>query len=248
MARRLNKSLARLSTVTLTAIQRGTYKAKVKRLHDGGGLAPGPYCLFRYWHDGAERCMGIGSLMAVSAAEARDRAIALRRATRTGGDPLPAQQQEQLRAKALVTTFKSEAEIVIGLIEASKVHATTKSNARRAHDLALVTLGPKGIDQIEVPDVVRIVVPRYQESWDGGHRLRHRQNRQPGGAPPCRRLKFHAPTVLTRLPVRVKQKKRGLEGVGQQRDIGAVIVSLVHIPKLLEGPPTYIQSLSKVTR
>ena len=83
MARQLSKAQARLSTATLQAILRGTYKAKVRRLHDGAGLylrlnptQAGGYWLLRYHHNEIERVMGIGPLDAVPAAEARERARA----------------------------------------------------------------------------------------------------------------------------------------------------------------------------
>jgi integrase len=169
------KALARLSSATLGAILRGSYKAKRKRIHDGGGLyirIDPPYWIYRYWHDGAERVMGVGSLAQVGAAEARKRATALREQARTGGDPLPEQRRKEVKAKARATTFQSEAEIVIGLIRLSAVHPQTKANADRTHDEAVAALGRKTIDEIEVPDVVRLVVPKFEATWDGGLRLR----------------------------------------------------------------------------
>jgi integrase len=173
---KLNKSMARLSSNMLGAILRGTHRAKVKRLHDGGGLYlrldPGPYWLYRYWHNGAERVMGIGSLAQVGAAEAREKAAEVRKAIRAGGDPQPEQRRDEAKAKALATTFASEAATVLELIKHSTVHPQTKSNAQRAHDEAVAGLGSKPIDHIEVPDVVRLVVPKFEATWDGGHRLR----------------------------------------------------------------------------
>jgi integrase len=173
---RLNKEMARLKSGTITAIKRGTYKAKVKRLHDGGGLylrlEPGPYWLYRYWYRGVERVKGIGSLKLIGAAAAREEAAELRKAVRAGRDVAVELQREQRELSGALTTFASEAAIVVGLIDKSDVHPQTKANAQRAHDEAVKALGRKAIDQIDVPDVVRLVVPKFEATWDGGHRLR----------------------------------------------------------------------------
>lgn len=172
-----NKSLARLSSGTLAAIQRGTYVVTRQRLHDGGGLylriAPGlPYWMFRYRVGGRDRSMGLGALDYVSASEAREKAAELRKQVRTGGDPMPAHKAELRKARQLDTTFTSEADRVISDIRMAKLHRQTIANFERAHDDACAVLGSKIIDEIEVPDVVRIVVPRQAQSWDGGQRLR----------------------------------------------------------------------------
>jgi integrase len=171
-----NKSLCRLSSGTLQAIQRGTYKAKGKRVHDGGGLYlrldGSPYWLFRYWKHGAERTMGLGSLAYVSAAEAREKAAELRKQVRRGGDPLPVKQAAMAEERARHTLFSEEAERVIADIRSSTMHRQTKTNYERAHADAVAGLGNKVINLVSVGDVATLVVARYKASWDGGQRLR----------------------------------------------------------------------------
>ena len=74
------KTLNRITSKTLDAILRGSYRAGQIRLHDGGGLylkpnkTGGGFWTFRYMIEGKEREVGIGSLGPVSAADARAKA------------------------------------------------------------------------------------------------------------------------------------------------------------------------------
>jgi integrase len=112
MAQRIN----RLSAVKVAA-------AKAKGLYaDGGGLylqvsgTGSKSWIFRYKLDGRTRDMGLGSLIDVSLAQARDRAAEARRWRGQGKDPIAAREAQRAQErldKARATTFQDCAERLI---------------------------------------------------------------------------------------------------------------------------------------
>jgi integrase len=119
---------------------------------------------------GRRRDIGLGSLRLVSLAEAREKAAEYRKTARDGGDPL-AQRQKPSAAP----TF-SEA--------AARVHAEHRHGWRNQKhaaqwlsslsDYAFPTLGSRRVDEIETPDVLRVLSPIWLAKPETARRVRQR--------------------------------------------------------------------------
>ena len=116
--------------------------------------------------------MGIGSLSAVGAGEARERAAAIRKQVRGGGDPSRSSRPSRPRPRRSAPRSGRRRTGSSASSGSRKFIRRPRATPTGAHDEAVARLGSKVIDQIEVPDVVRLVVPKFEATWDGGHRLR----------------------------------------------------------------------------
>jgi hypothetical protein len=145
-----------LSTVQVRAI------SKPGRYADGNGLylvvepSGAKRWILRTLVHGKRRDMGLGGLSLVTLAEAREKALTYRKLAREGGDPLA----ERRKTRAVVLTFAEAAE---------KVHAEHKANWKNPkhaaqwlttlREYAFPVLGERRVDQIDTPDILRVLSP-----------------------------------------------------------------------------------------
>jgi integrase len=115
--------------------------------------------------------IGLGGLTTVSLAEAREEALRLRKLVRGGGNPL----LERRRARRSNLTFKAAAEAV------HKEHAKTFKNAKHAaqwlqslENDVFSSMGAKPIDQIDTPDVLKVLTPIWTTKPETARRLKQR--------------------------------------------------------------------------
>jgi integrase len=147
------------------------------RYCDGGGLylvveeTGAKRWQFRAVVAGKRTEIGLGGLKTVSLAEAREEALRLRKLVRGGGNPL----LERRRARRSTLTFKAAAEAV------HKEHAKTFKNAKHAaqwlqslENDVFSSLGSKPIDQIDTPDVLKVLTPIWAKKPETARRLKQR--------------------------------------------------------------------------
>ena len=145
----------------LTAVQVRNLK-EAGRYADGNGLylvvepSGSKRWLLRTVVQGRRRDIGLGGVSLVSLAEARDKALILRKQARDGGDPFA----ERRKAKAIIPTFAEAAEKVHEEHKAS--WANSKHAAQWINTLttyAIPHFGTRRVDQIETPEVMRALAP-----------------------------------------------------------------------------------------
>lgn len=151
---------------------------------DGGGLylqvgrSGAKSWIFRYSFGGKRRDMGLGSLSAVSLAEARQKAQEAREGIAAGIDPIDS--RKHVAAPLAVpekpaTTFRDVAEAYM------EAHAPGWRNAKHAAQwasslkgYAYPAFGDKAIDQIDTPDVMAALSPIWATKTETAYRLRGR--------------------------------------------------------------------------
>lgn len=120
---------------------------------------------------GRRRDIGLGGLKIVSLADAREVAAQYRRLARDGGDPL----QEKRKARRIVPTFEEAARQVY---EAQKStwrnakHATQWINTLEAY--AFPQIGTARIDQVQTPDLLKVLGPIWLKKPETARRVRQR--------------------------------------------------------------------------
>ena len=160
----------------LTAVQVRTLKVP-GRYADGNGLylvvepSGSKRGLLRTIVQGRRRDIGLGGASLVTLAEAREKALAYRKLARDGGDPLA----ERRKARATVPTFAEAAE---------RVHEEHKASWKNPKHVAqwITTLrtyanphlGTRRVDQIETPDVLRVLSPIWLTKGETARRVRQR--------------------------------------------------------------------------
>lgn len=127
--------------------------------------------LLRTVVQGRRRDIGLGGVGLVSLAEAREKALAYRKVSRDGGDPLA----ERRKALATIPTFAEAAELV------HAEHKATWKNAKHAaqwittlRTYANPHFGSKRVDQIGTPDVLRALAPIWLTKCETASRVRQR--------------------------------------------------------------------------
>jgi integrase len=157
--------------------------AKVKKVSEAGRHADGNglYLVVdpsgaRRWVlrtvvHGRRRDIGLGGLKIVSLAEARDLAMQYRRIARDGGDPL----QERRKARRIVPTFEAAARSVY------EEHKATWRNVKHASQwintlaqYVFPLLGDRPVDQIDTPDLLRVLTPIWLTKPETARRVRQR--------------------------------------------------------------------------
>ena len=160
----------------LTSVQVRAHKA-AGRYADGNGLylvvepSGSKRWLLRIVVQGRRRDIGLGSVSLVSLAEAREQALAYRKLAREGGDPLA----ERRKIGATVPTFADAAEQV------HAEHQASWKNAKHAaqwlstlRNYAYIHLGTRQVDQIDTPDVLRVLAPIWLTKPETARRVRQR--------------------------------------------------------------------------
>jgi integrase len=120
---------------------------------------------------GRRRDIGLGGLRIVSLSDARQQAAALRQSARSGGDPLAARRQ----AKAKIPSFSEAAKLV------HRNRAASWKNQKHAaqwlstlEQYVFPALGSRRIDQIESPDVLRVLSEIWLKKPETARRIRQR--------------------------------------------------------------------------
>lgn len=146
------------------------------RYGDGNGLylhvRPGgsQQWMLRTTVHGKRRDIGLGSVHLTKLEEAREKAFAMRKIAREGGDPLQSKQNEKS-----IPTFAKAAERVWELKRPSwknVKHAQQWINTLR--DFAFPILGNRRIDSIASADILRVLTPIWLEKPETAKRLHQR--------------------------------------------------------------------------
>lgn len=132
--------------------------------------------LFRYMLKGKARQMGLGTLDAVTLAQAREAADEARKLIRQGIDPIEHRRaSREARAAANALTFRETAERYIAAHEASWRNAKhrqqwTNTLATYAYPL----IGELPVAAIEVGHVMQVIEPLWRDKTETASRLRGR--------------------------------------------------------------------------
>ncbi len=103
--------------------------------------------------------------------EAREKALAFRKLARDGGDPLA----ERRVVKVEVPTFAEAAEAVYASHRASWKNAKHSSQwITTLRTYAFPTIGSRAVDQIQTPDVLRVLTPIWLDKPETARRVRQR--------------------------------------------------------------------------
>lgn len=160
----------------LTAVQVRSLK-QAGRYADGNGLhlvvdaSGAKRWLLRIVVQGKRRDIGLGGVALVSLAEAREKALALRKEAREGGDPLA----ERRKPKVTVPTFAEAAEQVHAGHKAgwkNDKHAAQWLSTLRTY--AFPHLGSRQVDQVDTPDILRVLTPIWLTKPETARRVRQR--------------------------------------------------------------------------
>ena len=122
---------------------------------------------------GRRRDIGLGGARLVSLADAREQANTCRRIAREGGDPL----LELRKAKRVVPTFRSAAQDVHG--EHAKGWKNIKHRSQWINTLtqyAFPILGDRRVDEIDTPDILRVLAPLWLTKSETARRLKQRMH------------------------------------------------------------------------
>ncbi len=147
------------------------------RYADGNGLylvvdpSGAKRWLSRIVVQGRRRDIGLGSARLVGLAEARDRALELRKVARDGGDPLA----ERVRQQSAAPTFAEAVERVHGEQAPSwknPKHAAQWVTTLRTY--ANPHFGSKRVNLVETPDVLRALSPIWLTKPETARRVRQR--------------------------------------------------------------------------
>ena len=149
-----------LSARTVQAVKA---TGRVQRFADGGGLylavAPSgsKSWVLRTLVKGKRCDVGLGSVTLVSLAEARDRALQLRKIARAGGDPLA----ERRQARRVVPTFETAARQVHATHAAGFKNAKHRQQWLSSLTDVLAAFGAKRVDGITSADILAALGPRW---------------------------------------------------------------------------------------
>lgn len=172
----MGKRRGRHPEKALSAVQIRQLKT-AGRYADGNGLylVVDPSCakrwVLRTIVKGKRRDIGLGGVSLVSLNEAREKAGSYRKIARQGGDPVA----EKRKTEVPVPTFSAAAEQVF------EEHKGSWRNAKHAaqwittlRTYAFPILGVRPVDQIEAPDILRVLGPIWLTKPETARRVRQR--------------------------------------------------------------------------
>lgn len=165
--------------------------AKAGRHADGGGLqllvkdSGARSWVYRYMIAGKSRDLGLGpaaGLGAISLADARDLAAALRLKVKAGTDPLAERQEAEARARAaeqaakvLGVTFRQAAEAHIAANEDGWRNAKHRQQWENTlSTYAYPVIGELPVSEVDTPHVLEILEPIWKTKTETASRLRGR--------------------------------------------------------------------------
>jgi integrase len=147
------------------------------RYADGNGLylvvdpSGAKRWLLRTVVQGKRRDIGLGGISLVSLSEAREKAAEYRKMAREGGDPLAAKRQ----ASVVTPTFKVAAETVHAEHKASWSNGKHQQQwINTLEQYAYPFIGDRRVDQIDTPDVLKILSPIWLVKPETARRVRQR--------------------------------------------------------------------------
>lgn len=172
----MTKPVGRHPEKALTAVQVRAFK-QPGRYADGNGLylvvdaSGAKRWLLRTVVQGRRRDIGLGGLSLVSLAEAREAALTFRKVARAGGDPIA----DRSKARAVVPTFAEAAESVHAEHQRSWKNAKHQAQwISTIKTYATPIIGEMRIDQIETPDILKVLSPIWLTKPETARRLRQR--------------------------------------------------------------------------
>ena len=159
---------------TLTALR--VRNAKPGRHGDGGGLyllvkdSGSKSWLLRVQHDGKRRDIGLGSVAALSLAEAREKAAELRKHALNGRDPIA----ERDRDRRPIPTFREAAKAAHGDLKSgwAPKHAAAFLSSLEEH--AFTPLGNRRVDTIDAALIRDMLAPIWTEIPSMARKVRQR--------------------------------------------------------------------------
>jgi integrase len=152
--------------------------AKPGKYGDGGGLqlsvASGgaKKWVLRFLWQGRPREMGLGSYPEVSLADAREKALAGRRLSRGGVDPIAARKKSEG-----VPTFGKLADEIAGRLAEGFRNEKHKAQWRMTLTVYAGALRAKPVDKIDTADILDVLRPIWQAKPETASRLRGRIER-----------------------------------------------------------------------
>lgn len=150
---------------------------KPGRYADGNGLylvvdpSGAKRWLLRVVIQGKRRDIGLGGTALVSLSEAREKALSFRKRAREGGDPLAEKRKERRE----IPTFAKAAEQVHAEHKASwknKKHIDQWINT--LNDYVIPHFGERRVDQVQTPDVLKVLAPIWLTKPETARRVRQR--------------------------------------------------------------------------
>jgi integrase len=168
MARSINRLTARTVTTLKTP----------GRHADGGGLylhidasAAKRWVFVFQWH-GKRKEMGLGSAGVVGLAEAREAALAARRAVAAGTNPIDMRRVERCGA-----TFGDVADEVLASVQLAHGNAKPRAQWSTALKKTALPLRSMRVDEVTTDDVLRVLRPVWTKTPETASRLRGRIER-----------------------------------------------------------------------
>ncbi len=172
----MGKRRGRHPEKALSAVQVRQIKA-AGRYADGNGLylivdpSGARRWVLRTVVKGRRRDIGLGGVSLVSLSEAREKAGSYRKVAREGGDPVA----EKLKTEVPIPTFSAAAEQVFEEHKGSwrnDKHAAQWITTLRTY--AFPVIGSRPVDQIEAPDILRVLGPIWLTKPETARRVRQR--------------------------------------------------------------------------
>jgi integrase len=172
----MGKRRGRHPEKALSAVQVRQIKA-AGRYADGNGLylvvdpSGARRWVLRTVVKGRRRDIGLGGVSLVSLSEAREKAGSYRKVAREGGDPVA----EKLKTEVPIPTFSAAAEQVFEEHKGSwrnDKHAAQWITTLRTY--AFPVIGSRAVDQIEAPDILRVLGPIWLTKPETARRVRQR--------------------------------------------------------------------------
>jgi integrase len=134
--------------------------------------------IFRWERNGRVRHMGLGSIITISLAEARERARETRRLVLDGVDPIAKRDSERAAALAKSAAVKTFDECLTDYITTNRASWSSLQHAREWESsvkrLASPVLGKLNVRDIETSHVLKVLEPIWQEKPVTASRLRGR--------------------------------------------------------------------------
>jgi integrase len=152
--------------------------SKSKKLRDGGGLwlvtkGANRYWVFDFTFGGKRRQMGLGSLVDVTLAEARDRAAAARAMVRHGVDPVDERKARSKPAPKLLTFGKYADSFIDAAVKAGRWRgAKTEARWRNMVENHAAPIRGKALSAIGTQDVIAVLEPVWGIRHETAEKLR----------------------------------------------------------------------------
>lgn len=117
---------------------------------------------------GKRRELGLGSAALISLAEVRERARALRRVARDGGDP------DTIRKRGSMTLWQAAEAVHVQMLPTWRHPKTAASWLQTVRTYAKPTLGDRPVESIGTADLLAVLSPVWTEKHEAGLRLKQR--------------------------------------------------------------------------